>query len=160
MRVFKKPACVRSKRPRVYWHHAHMCFNMCAWCWRTPVSPRDSTKMCPNHAQFTIFRVLTLLLLLGVRCVCVVSVCVVRVCAVCLCMWCVAYSLVLLSFLSHVLYIHIAAHVGFTLCSFSHEERITFHDACFSKLLTFHNGFMCFCFCELFQALFETSSPT
>ena len=24
--------CVRSKRPRVYRHHAHMCFNMCAWC--------------------------------------------------------------------------------------------------------------------------------
>ena len=22
--------CVRSKRPRVYRHHAHMCFNMCA----------------------------------------------------------------------------------------------------------------------------------
>ena len=22
--------CVRSKRPRVYWHHAHTCFNMCA----------------------------------------------------------------------------------------------------------------------------------
>ena len=24
--------CVRSKRPRVYRHHAHTCFNMCAWC--------------------------------------------------------------------------------------------------------------------------------
>ena len=24
--------CVRSKRPRVYWHHAHMLKHMCAWC--------------------------------------------------------------------------------------------------------------------------------
>ena len=24
--------CVRSKRPRVSRHHAHMCVNMCAWC--------------------------------------------------------------------------------------------------------------------------------
>ena len=24
--------CVRSKRHRVCWHHAHTCFNMCAWC--------------------------------------------------------------------------------------------------------------------------------
>ena len=23
------PPCVHSKRPRVYRHHAHMCFNMC-----------------------------------------------------------------------------------------------------------------------------------
>ena len=28
----KNPPCVDSKRPRVYWHHAHMCFNTCAWC--------------------------------------------------------------------------------------------------------------------------------
>ena len=28
----KTPPCVRSKRPRVHQHHAHMCFNMCAWC--------------------------------------------------------------------------------------------------------------------------------
>ena len=28
----KTPPCVRSKRPRVHRHHAHMCFNMCAWC--------------------------------------------------------------------------------------------------------------------------------
>ena len=26
------PPCVHSKRPRVCQHHAHMCFNMCAWC--------------------------------------------------------------------------------------------------------------------------------
>ena len=28
----KTPPCVHSKRPRVCRHHAHMCFNMCAWC--------------------------------------------------------------------------------------------------------------------------------
>ena len=28
----KKPPCVDSKRPRVYRHHAHMCYHMCAWC--------------------------------------------------------------------------------------------------------------------------------
>ena len=26
------PPCVRSKRPRVYRHHAHMFQHMCAWC--------------------------------------------------------------------------------------------------------------------------------
>ena len=30
--AFKTPACVRSKRPRVYRHHAHMLKSMCAWC--------------------------------------------------------------------------------------------------------------------------------
>ena len=48
----------------------------------TSVSSRDSTKMCTHQAQFTIFRVLTCLLLLGVRCMCVVWVCAV-------CLWCV-----------------------------------------------------------------------
>ena len=28
----KKPPCTHSKRPSVRRHHAHMCFNMCAWC--------------------------------------------------------------------------------------------------------------------------------
>ena len=28
----KTPPCVDSKRPRVCRHHAHMCFNMWAWC--------------------------------------------------------------------------------------------------------------------------------
>ena len=28
----KKPPCVDSNRPRVYRHHAHMCYHMCAWC--------------------------------------------------------------------------------------------------------------------------------
>ena len=28
----EKPSCVDSKRPRVYWHHTHMCHHMCAWC--------------------------------------------------------------------------------------------------------------------------------
>ena len=27
-----KSPCVRPKRLRVCRHHAHMCFNMCAWC--------------------------------------------------------------------------------------------------------------------------------
>ena len=35
VRHWKKPPCVRSKRPRVYRHHAPMCFNMCAWCRHT-----------------------------------------------------------------------------------------------------------------------------
>ena len=29
---FKTCPGVRSERPRVYRHHADMCFNMCAWC--------------------------------------------------------------------------------------------------------------------------------
>ena len=28
----KTPPCVRSKRPRVYRHHARMCYHMRAWC--------------------------------------------------------------------------------------------------------------------------------
>ena len=28
----KQPPCVDSKRPRVYRHHAHICYHMCAWC--------------------------------------------------------------------------------------------------------------------------------
>ena len=28
----RKPPCVDSKRPRVYRHHAHMCYHMRAWC--------------------------------------------------------------------------------------------------------------------------------
>ena len=32
---FKTSPCVRSKRPNVCQHHAHMCFNMWAWCWYT-----------------------------------------------------------------------------------------------------------------------------
>ena len=38
MSAFQTPACLRSKRSRVYqhhWHHANMCFNMCGWCWYT-----------------------------------------------------------------------------------------------------------------------------
>ena len=30
--TFKTPPCVGSKRPRVYRHHAHMCYHMRAWC--------------------------------------------------------------------------------------------------------------------------------
>ena len=30
--AFKTPACVRSKRLRVYRHHAHILKSMCAWC--------------------------------------------------------------------------------------------------------------------------------
>ena len=29
------PPCVRSTRPRICRQHAHMCFNMCAWCRHT-----------------------------------------------------------------------------------------------------------------------------
>ena len=30
--TLKTPPCAHSKRPRVCRHHAHVCFNMCAWC--------------------------------------------------------------------------------------------------------------------------------
>ena len=30
--TLKTPPCAHSKRPSVCWHHAHMCFSMCAWC--------------------------------------------------------------------------------------------------------------------------------
>ena len=56
-------------------------------------------KMCHYQAQFTIFRVLTCLLLLWVRCVCVLCVlclCVVWVCAVFGCVVCVGVLLVFL----------------------------------------------------------------
>ena len=40
--TLKNPVCssntspyVRSKRPRVYRHHTHTCFNTCAWCRHT-----------------------------------------------------------------------------------------------------------------------------
>ena len=55
----------------------------------------------------------------------------------------------------------IAAHVGVPFFAhFLEKKRITFHDVCFSKPLTFHNDFMFFWFSQLFQALFETTSPT
>ena len=70
---------------------------------------------------------------------CVVSCCGVLCCAV---LWC-------------------AVDVGVTFFAhFPTKKRITFHDVCFSKPLTFHNDFMFFCFSQLFQALFETTSPT
>ena len=31
----KTPPRVHSKRSHVCQHHAHMCFNVCAWCWYT-----------------------------------------------------------------------------------------------------------------------------
>ena len=31
----KRLPCLDLKRLRVYRHHAHMCFNMCAWCRHT-----------------------------------------------------------------------------------------------------------------------------
>ena len=33
--AFKTSACVRSKRLRVFRHHAHILFSMCAWCRHT-----------------------------------------------------------------------------------------------------------------------------
>ena len=54
-------------------------------------------------------------------------------------------------------------HVGVTFCSFSCEKRsleylLSMHDACWSKPLTIHNGFMFFCFSYLFQEFFQNSS--
>ena len=65
-----------------------------------------------------------------------------RVVACCVVLWCVV-------------------DVGVTFFAlFLTKKRITFHDVCFSKRLTFHNDFMFFCFSQLFQALSETTSPT
>ena len=42
----KKPPCVDSKRPRVYRHHAHMCYHMRAWCQYT------RGRFEPTHGGF------------------------------------------------------------------------------------------------------------
>ena len=84
----------------------------------------------PHQAQFTIFQVLTCLLSLGVRCVCVV-VCVVVVCRT--------------HTQDHGFQKDVHVHVGITLFAHFHmkESRtLRFHDVCFSKPLTFHDGFM------------------
>ena len=51
---FKASLCVRSKRPRVYRHHAHMFEHMCAWCWHT-------RRKCPHggvlEAKYVFFHV-------------------------------------------------------------------------------------------------------
>ena len=49
----------------------------------------------------------------------------------------------------HGIHIHIDVDVGVALfCSFSHEKKqsrtLTVYDVCFSKPLTFNNGFMFF----------------
>ena len=103
--------------------------------------------MCPYQAKFTIFQVLTLLLLLGgaVCVVCNVSVwwCVVWVCAVCVvcfgvllvfcwCVWlyvlvCVVVCVVMVCrtrYQDHGIHFHIDVHVGVnSFCSFSHKKR-------------------------------------
>ena len=44
----KTPPCVHSKRPRARQQHAHMLFNMCAWCRYT----RGHRQFClPRKAQ-------------------------------------------------------------------------------------------------------------
>ena len=49
----KTSPCVRSKRPRVFRHHEHMCFNMCAWCrytrWRFE---RTHGDVLSGHTEF------------------------------------------------------------------------------------------------------------
>ena len=44
-------------------------------------------------------------------------------------------------------------------CSFSREKRITFHDVCFSKPLTFHNGFMFFLLLVAVSNTFRNNKP-
>ena len=129
----------------------------------TSVSSRDSTKMCPYQAQFTIFRVLACLLLLGVRCVrCVQCVCVcwcvVRVllgvwlCVVGVrrCVWSCVVVVCRTHSQHHGFHIHTYVHVGVTLFACflmkrkTQSRTLTFHDVCFSKPLTFQNGFMFF----------------
>ena len=45
--------CVRSKRPRVYRHHAHTCFNMCAWCrYKRGRFGRTHGDVLSGHAGF------------------------------------------------------------------------------------------------------------
>ena len=44
--------CVRSKRARVYRHHAHTCFNMCAWCRHTRgCSGRTHVDVLSGHTS-------------------------------------------------------------------------------------------------------------
>ena len=107
--------------------------------------------MCPYQAQFTIFQVLTCLLFLWVRCVCVLRwyVCV-RCCVVVVCR---THSQ------DHGIHLHMDVHVGVTL--FAHflmkktqSRTLIFHDVCFSKPLTFHNGFMFFLLLEAVSSTF------
>ena len=102
--------------------------------------------MCPYQAKFTIFRVLTLLLLLGgaVCVVCNVSVCalcgyVQCVCVVCFgvllvfcwCVWlcvlvCVVVCVVMVCrtrYQDHGIYFHIDVHVGVTLFVHFHIKK-------------------------------------
>ena len=62
--TFKTSPCVRSKRPCVYQHHAHMCYHMCAWCRYTrgrserthgffPVCHTTHTPHAPQHTRTT-----------------------------------------------------------------------------------------------------------
>ena len=46
--IQKTPPCVHSKRLRVCRHHAHMCFNMCAWCryTRDVLNVRNTQRTC------------------------------------------------------------------------------------------------------------------
>ena len=44
-------------------------------------------------------------------------------------------------------------------CSFSREKRITFHDVCFSKPLTFHNDFMFFASRSCFKHFSRQNKP-
>ena len=50
------PVCTFTKRPRVYRHHAHMCFNMCAWCQYTQDVLNVHTEAFLNpHTVFSTF---------------------------------------------------------------------------------------------------------
>ena len=132
----------------------------------TSVSLRVNTKMCPCRVLFTIFWVL-------VRCV---GMCSVWVCGVswsvvgvfgCVC-WCAWLCVVVcrcgvsctLSTCRKT-YTYRCTCLRHSFCSSSHEKKsrtLTFRDVYFSKPLTFHKTFMCFCFSLQFEALLETSS--
>ena len=49
------PPCVHSKRPRVYWHHAHMLKHMCACCRHTRARLNVHTEVfsVPHHTAHT-----------------------------------------------------------------------------------------------------------
>ena len=48
----KTPPCVHARHPRVCRHHAHMCFNMCAWSRYTRGRFEWTHGVTRGHSQF------------------------------------------------------------------------------------------------------------
>ena len=89
--------------------------------------------------------------------VCNVSVC--PLCGYVQCVWVCGVLLVFCWCVCLCVLVCVERHL-FAHCLIKKSRTLTFQDVCFSKLLTFHNRFHDVCFSQLFQALFQTSSPT